>query len=110
MERLAGYLLNPRQGLVAGPVAVAGYRAPSLVFLLGAETELGSPEDAARAVAEGRPAVVEQAAVDAFLRALAAHDLKAVPAATIKGYDYVRGDPISLTIYSPPLPPRPPEE
>ncbi len=101
--------LNPRQGLVPGPVAVAGYRAPSLVFLLGAETELGSPEDAALAVAEGRPAVVEQKSIDAFLRALAAHDLKAAPAATIRAYDYVRGDPISLTVYRPGPPPRPQE-
>ena len=97
--------LDPRQGLVAGPVAVAGYRAPSLVFLLGAETELGTPEDAARAVAEGRPAVVEERATDAFLRALARRGLKAQPATTVKGYDYVRRDPISLTVYRPGPPP-----
>lgn len=93
--------LNPRQGLVPGPVAVAGYRAPSLVFLLGAETELGDAEAAALAVAEGRPAIVEEKATEAFLRALAAQGLKAAPLATLRGYDYVRGDPISLTIYRP---------
>lgn len=96
--------LNPRQGLIAGPIAVAGYRAPSLVFLLGADTELGDAEDAARAISEGRPAVVEDKAADAFVRALAAGQLKASPAATIKGYDYVRRNPISLTIYHPGLP------
>lgn len=98
--------LNPRQGLVPGPVAVAGFNAPSLVFLLGTETELGDAEDAARAVAEGRPAVVEDKAADAFLRALAARKVKAVPAGTIRAYDYARGDPISLTIYRPGPPQR----
>lgn len=97
--------LNPRQGLVPGPVAVAGYRAPSLVFLLGAETELGDADAAARAVAEGRPAVVEEKSADAFTRALAARGLRAAPAASIRGFDYVRGNPISLTVYRP-APPR----
>lgn len=93
--------LNPRQGLVPGPVAVAGFSAPSLVFLLGTETELGNAEDAARAVEQGRPAVIEDRVADAFLRALAARKVKAAPAGTVRAYDYARGEPISLTVYRP---------
>jgi 4-amino-4-deoxy-L-arabinose transferase-like glycosyltransferase len=103
--------LDPRQGLVPGPVAIAGFSAPSAVFLLGTETELGDAEDAARAVAQGRPAAVEERARDAFNQALARHGVKAVPAGTVKGYDYTRGQPISLTVYRPGPPPgRRPEE
>jgi 4-amino-4-deoxy-L-arabinose transferase-like glycosyltransferase len=99
--------LDPRQGLAPGPIAVAGFSAPSLVFQLGAETELGGPDTAARAIAEGRPAVVEDRSGAAFVRALAAHHAKAAPAGTVRGYDYVHGEPISLTIYRP-GPPREP--
>lgn len=93
--------LDPRQGLAAGPVAVAGLSAPSAVFLLGTETELGDAAAAARAIAEGRPAVVEDRVRDAFNAALARGGAKATPAGAVKAYDFTRGQPISLTIYRP---------
>lgn len=93
--------LDPRQGLVPGPVAIVGFSAPSAVFLLGSETELGDAAAAARAVSDGRPAVVEDRSRDAFNRALARLRAKAAPVATIKSYDYVHGEPISLTVYRP---------
>ena len=99
--------LDPRQGLVAGPVAIAGFSAPSAVFLLGSETEMGNVTDAAGAIADSRPAVVEDRQRDALNRALVVAGVKAVPVATVRAYDYVRGDPISLTIYRP-GPPRSP--
>lgn len=93
--------LDPRQGLVSGPVAIAGFSAPSAVFLLGSETEMGDADAAARAIADGRPAVVEDRERDAFNQALAAAGVKAAPVATVKAYDYVRGEPLSLTVYRP---------
>ena len=56
-EALAARDLDPRAG-PAGPVEVAGYAEPSLVFLLGTPTGLGDAPEAAQAVVEGRPAVV----------------------------------------------------
>lgn len=97
--------LDPRQGLASGPIAIAGFSAPSAVFLLGAETELGDTAAAARAVSQGRPAVVEDRLRDRFNAALAAQHAKAAPVATVKGYDYTRGEPISLTVYRPGPPP-----
>jgi len=96
--------LEPRAGLVPGPVASAGFTAPSLVFLLGSETRVGGVRVAVEAAAEGRPAVVERRLTDAFQRELARRGLKAEPAAEVKGFDYARGEPIFLTIYRP-LPP-----
>src|SRR5690606_27598347 len=40
--------LHPRAGQLAGPVAVAGYYEPSVVFLTGTETELTDAAGAAR--------------------------------------------------------------
>ena len=65
---------SPWQGVVPGPVTVAGYAEPSLVFLLGADTELGDADDAAAAIAVGRPAIVadsQEAAFHAYLAAIA---------------------------------------
>src|SRR5665213_2336240 len=69
-KALAAAGLSPSQGLSPGPVTVAGYEEPSLVFLLGTATELGDAEDAAGAIAEGRPAIVEGRLDGAFHAAL----------------------------------------
>jgi hypothetical protein len=57
--------LHPRLGR-PGPVAITGYHEPSFVFLTGRETELTDPAGAARALAEGRPAIVEERDEAAF--------------------------------------------
>jgi 4-amino-4-deoxy-L-arabinose transferase-like glycosyltransferase len=100
--------LNPRAGLIPGPVAVAGYREPSLVFLLGTETELGEVDDAADAIAEGRPAVVERRLDAAFQQELAKDGLRAEPTGTVQGLDYSLNRPDILTIYRSAEPPAPP--
>jgi 4-amino-4-deoxy-L-arabinose transferase-like glycosyltransferase len=51
--------LDPKDGVVPGPVAVAGYAEPSLVFALGTETDLATADEAADALASGQPALVE---------------------------------------------------
>lgn len=91
--------LDPRDGEVQGPVAVAGYAEPSLVFALGTHTELGGAPEAADAIADERPVLVEQKLDAAFRQALAARKLKAEPVDHVDGYDYSSGKKVSLTLW-----------
>jgi 4-amino-4-deoxy-L-arabinose transferase-like glycosyltransferase len=91
--------LLPRQGIAEAPVAVAGYFEPSLVFALGTATELDTPEEAAQAIVESRPAVIESRKDAAFRRALAQARAAAVPVAVVRGLDYSNGQQMTLTIY-----------
>lgn len=91
--------LLPRQGMAEAPVAVAGYAEPSLVFLLGTSTELDGPVEAARAVVEGRPAIVEDRENRAFRLALAAFGGRAREVAEVDGVNYSKGDPMRLRVY-----------
>ena len=91
--------IDPRNGVTPGPVAVAGYGEPSMVFLLGAHTELGEADDAASAISDGRPAIVEARQRAAFLAALKTQDGAAAPAGEIKGLDYSTGKPVDLFLY-----------
>ena len=91
--------LDPRNGSTPGPIAVDGYDEPSLVFLLGARTELGDADDAAAAISEGRPAIVELGELGRFRAALKADDAKAAPIAEVQGLDYSKGKPVRLVIY-----------
>jgi 4-amino-4-deoxy-L-arabinose transferase-like glycosyltransferase len=100
-DGLARANISPRQGLANGPVAVAGYAEPSLVFALGAETELSTAENAADAIGEDRPAVVEARQEAAFRRALAADGLGALLAGTVTGLDYSSGHAQVLRLYQP---------
>jgi hypothetical protein len=80
-------------------VAVTGYSEPSMIFLLGTTTELTDPVGAAKAVAQGRPAVVEGRQEKAFQAALAALGQTARPAGVVEGFDYSDGDKERLTLY-----------
>ncbi|SFI66360.1 4-amino-4-deoxy-L-arabinose transferase [Caulobacter sp. UNC279MFTsu5.1] len=111
VPRLEPLLLSPRleaaleradlapRGGAPGPVAVTGYSEPSMVFLLGTTTELTDPAGAAKAVAQGRPAVVEGRQEKAFQAALAALGQTARPAGVVDGFDYSDGDKERLTLY-----------
>ena len=100
-DGLARANISPRQGLANGPVAVTGYAEPSLVFALGAETELGTPQNAADAIDEGRPAVVEQRQEAAFRQALAADRVGALQAGVVGGLNYSSGHAEVLRLYQP---------
>ena len=100
-DLLARADLDPRNGLTPGPVAVAGYSEPSLVFLLGATTELGTAADAAEALAEGRPALVEARAEPELRRDLALAHTAASPAGSVAGYDAAAGRSVRLTLWRP---------
>jgi 4-amino-4-deoxy-L-arabinose transferase-like glycosyltransferase len=94
--------LLPRQGIADAPVAVAGYAEPSLVFALGTATELDSPQEAAQAIAENRPAVVEGREDPAFRAALKAAGAEAIQVGQVQGLDYSNGKKMMLRIYEAP--------
>ncbi len=91
--------LLPRQGLAEAPVAVAGFAEPSLVFALGTATELDGPAEAAQAVVEHRPAIVEQQEEAAFRRELAIRGGRAREVARVEGMNYSKGDELTLRVY-----------
>ncbi|MGQ9365154.1 ArnT family glycosyltransferase [Azospirillum sp. ST 5-10] len=83
-------------------VASAGYNEPSLVFLLGTGTRLGSGEQAAAHLRGGTDcalALVEGRFEEAFRQALG--DTAAVPLATVRGFNYNNGRRLALTLYAP---------
>lgn len=92
--------LHPRQGR-PGPVAVTGFHEPSFVFLTGRETELTDAAGAARALAEGRPVIVEARDADAFSAAAAGLGVTGRAVGVVDGHNYSRGDDVSLTVYAP---------
>ncbi len=94
-------MLDPRAGLIPGPVAVAGYAEPSLVFALGTRTGLEDAHEAAVAIAEGRPAIVD-ASMDAdFQKALADEATDARAIGVVRGTNYSNGDATTLMVYAP---------
>jgi len=99
---LAKASLLPRQGVYPGPIAVAGYAEPSLVFALGTQTQLGNAKDAAAALADDRPAVVEAREKPAFDALIKSAGLAPIRVGEVKGLDYSNGDDMTLTVYAPP--------
>ena len=91
--------IDPRNGVTPGPVAVAGYPEPSLVFLLGTHTELGDGHTAAEAISDGRPAIVEARQLAGFLAGLKALDASAAAVGEVKGLDYSKGKTVDLFLY-----------
>jgi 4-amino-4-deoxy-L-arabinose transferase-like glycosyltransferase len=91
--------LLPEQGIADAPVTVTGYAEPSLVFALGTPTELAGPEDAAQAISEHRPAVVEQREEADFEKALSLYRAQAHLVASVKGLDYSDGKKMTLRVY-----------
>ncbi|TPW29874.1 ArnT family glycosyltransferase [Pararhizobium mangrovi] len=84
-------------------LTVAGFEEPSLIFLAGTHTMLTDGEGAARALAADPRCAI--AAVTAGKRkrfddTLARTETKAEPLATIKGFDYSKGDWLTVTLFS----------
>lgn len=92
--------LHPRQGR-PGPVAITGFHEPSFVFLTGRETELTDASGAAKALAEGRPVIVEARDADAFSAASAELGVTGRAVGVVDGHNYSRGDDVRLTVYAP---------
>ncbi|NBB50547.1 phospholipid carrier-dependent glycosyltransferase [Rhizobium sp. CRIBSB] len=94
--------LDPRNGRIPGPVAITTFHEPSFVFLTGKETQLTDAEGAARALAEGRPAIVEAGDADDFQAASSRLGVSGRPVGRVRGRNYSTGDDVDLTVYAPP--------
>lgn len=97
--------LAPDQGLTPGPVAITTFHEPSFVFLTGRDTQLTDAVGAAKALSEGRPAIVEARDAEAFRQAMAATGTVGRAVSTVRGHNYSSGDDVALTIYAPQRPP-----
>ena len=97
--------LAPDQGLTPGPVAITTFHEPSFVFLTGRDTELTDAAGAAKALSEGRPAIVEAHDAEAFRQALATTGAVGRAVSTVRGHNYSSGDDVVLTVYAPQRPP-----
>jgi hypothetical protein len=91
--------IDPRNGVTPGPVAVAGFEEPSLVFALGSRTELTDANGAAIAIAQGRPAIVEGHAIGAFKQAVIDHGTRAKLVRHVPGFNYSKGKAVDLFLY-----------
>ncbi len=82
-------------------VSSSGFAEPSLVFLLGTETELVPPEAAAKDLATGKVALslVEKQQEAAFHAALDAAGKTAKPLGQTYGFNYSNGKWLTLTLY-----------
>jgi len=100
-KTLAQNGLAPRQGLTPGPVAITTFHEPSFVFLTGKDTELTDAEGAARALANGRPAIVEARDAEAFRLATTRTGVPGRAVGVVTGHNYSSGDDVRLTVYAP---------
>ncbi|MDX2143193.1 MAG: hypothetical protein SFV19_07550 [Rhodospirillaceae bacterium] len=97
-ERLAAALTSLRSP--QQPVILVGYHEPSAVFLLGTETILTNPQDAAARVAADPKAilVIEQASLAMFDTHFSARNEKLARVAEVSGYNYGRGEAATLIV------------
>jgi hypothetical protein len=98
-EMVARNHLDPRDGVTQGPVVVAGFAEPSLVFQLGTATDLGDAADAVDGLEEGQPALVEQREEPEFRRLLAQRHVAARAVDHVSGLNYSSGKPVTLTLW-----------
>ena len=82
-------------------ITAAGYHEPSLVFLLGADTLLFSPTEAALFLAEAEDglALVERRSEEDFQKTISALALSLEAVTSIKGYNISRGQDVEITFY-----------
>ena len=64
--------------------------------------QLTDAEGAARALAEGRPAIVEAGDAEAFAQAAARLGVTGRAVGEVSGHNYSTGDDVNLTVYAPP--------
>jgi 4-amino-4-deoxy-L-arabinose transferase-like glycosyltransferase len=100
--RLAEIVEAARLGLMRTEVAATGYSEPSLVFLLGTNTQLGTEAETAAFLAAdpNRMAIIESAHDEKFRKAIDAQGLDAIEIAKIDGVNYSKGDPVVLRLYA----------
>jgi 4-amino-4-deoxy-L-arabinose transferase-like glycosyltransferase len=82
-------------------IAAAGYHEPSLVFLLGQDTLLFTPQDTAIFLAEGEDgiALVERRSETHFRSTLDELGIKVERLTSITGYNISRGQSVEINVY-----------
>ena len=93
--------VHPAQGRLPGPIAITRFHEPSFVFLTGRETQLTDANGAAKALAEGRPVVVEARDDRSFRTALSELGASARVVGEVRGHNYSVGENVRLTLYAP---------
>ena len=78
---------------------LTGYVEPSMIFLLGAETQITGPRQAATAARHGGVVLVESRANREFLAGVAASGSAARALGTVTGLDYSIGRKEQITLY-----------
>ena len=89
--------ISPQPGLITA----AGYHEPSLVFLLGKDTLLFTPEEAALFLAEAEDglALVESRSEGDFRKTLDKLNLSVERVTSVKGHNISRGQDVEITFY-----------
>jgi 4-amino-4-deoxy-L-arabinose transferase-like glycosyltransferase len=83
-------------------IAATGYAEPSLVFLAGTETQLGTVFDTAAFLAADprHMAVIESRFEPEFRQAVGGQGLAVVELGRVEGINYSKGDPVDLRLYA----------
>jgi 4-amino-4-deoxy-L-arabinose transferase-like glycosyltransferase len=100
LSRSAGELVAAeREGVER--VSASGYAEPSLVFLLGTDTSLAVPGEAAAELARGEVALslVSDDGTAEFEGELARRGAAATALGAVRGFDYSNGKWLTLTLY-----------
>lgn len=100
LSRAAAALVARHPPPAGAPLVVIGDSEPSLVFLIGTETQLASVPAAAVLLARGGAALVDERETGSFRRALAARGLVLHPEGRVSGLDYATGRALALTLYA----------
>lgn len=101
VSRTAGRLVEAQAKRPDPVVAATGYHEPSLVFILGRGTQLIGPEAIAAAMRR-EPSVLALIGADKekrFRTALAGTEARLVALGTLRGFNYSKGDWVTLTLY-----------
>ena len=100
-QALVAAHLDPRAGLVPGPVASLGYSEPSLVFRMGTQTELldDDADGAVDSLLNGQPVFVESRFEAPFQAAAKAKGVVPHAVSQVKGVDYSNGRQMTITLY-----------
>lgn len=82
------------------PAVLSGYVEPSLVFLLGTDTYIETPEDAANVSSKvGGLALVEDSTRPRYMKRLVTTGAVAKPVDELNGFNYSQGRRVHITFY-----------
>jgi len=84
------------------PVCILGYREPSAVFLLGTKTVLATDIETVTVALSADHctiAIVEENYKQKFLKLAQMEKLSLYQVASVNGFNYSKGDPVTLTIF-----------